>query len=366
MILEDLIREKLKDLVFLELKNSTKIKDILLNEGFPLPINLNTLIGGIKNDEFNEEININRINEGIVFLLGIDPDFKYSNQYLDIIKKTTNDIKNYLIYLSELSIKNNDLISSYIYLRNYELYLDFDYELDFMINNLLENIYNKYLNDLEDSENILKDIINTYEKLAYEYKYSLSFYRLGFINKAINNYLKSKIYFEKFLQENSINLELKDEVREELKEIEDYSNIESAETLLNYGKSEEAYHLLKKVSTLYPNKSYLYYLLSLSETKLGLLDIALEHIDKALTYEETEMYYNQKALILINLSQSEKAVLVYLEGIEFKNDSYLLNYNLGILLYNLGKKESFIYLKKAYQLNPDEKLLSLINTEKAD
>lgn len=365
-MLEKLLREQLKNIVFLELKKDTLVGNVEVSMDTPLPLNLNSLITGIKDKEFDESIDLKSINEAIVYLLGIDPDFKYSDKYVEILSSSVENTKNYIMYLSNISAKNLRLVDAYIYLNSADLLLEYDKDIEFAKTNVLESIYNDNFSNMseEESTEIIKIIIDKYEEiLKYDEKYALAYYRLAYINRSLENFIKSKLYFEKFLTYQEGSEELKEEVREDLKELEDYAIIESVETYMSYGKFEESYTLLQKVSSLYPKQDLLYYLFSLCQYNLNLLEESLESINVALSMQkDIEEYYNQKSIILIALSREEAAIENYKESFFYIKESYVLNYNLGILLYNLGKDESIKYLKKAYQLNPSNEILSLINS----
>lgn len=366
MDLEKIVKDSLKNIVFLELKSKTKVGNIELDTETPLPINLNSLIGGIKKGELSENISIEVIDEAIVYLLGIEPDFKYSDDYVKIINSTIKNLKEYIMYLSYMASKNSNYIDSYIYIKSAELLLEYDEEVEFTKINIIEKIYNENLNKLKDDEKskLLKDIINGYENiLKVNDKNSLCYYRLGFINQGLKNYLKSKLYFEKFLNTASEDMEvLKNEVRDNLQELEDYANIETSQTYISYGKFQDAYKILQKVSDLYPNKDELYYLFSICQYNLGFKTEALNSIEEAIKInEKIENYYNQKSICLISLGEESLAVENYKQAIDLIEDSYILNYNLGMLLFNIGNIEYKEYLKKAYHISPNDELLKIVN-----
>ncbi|RVU54738.1 tetratricopeptide repeat protein [Anaerosphaera multitolerans] len=364
MNLEMEIQEKLKNIVFLELKKDTEIANFKIDRDLPLPMNLNNLVEGIRTSEFEEEISIEKINQGIIYLLGIDGEFKYREKYIEILNHSIRDLKNYVIYLSSKSVENNELIDGYIYLNGLSSIIGEDNEIKFMKTNILENIYNRYFNEIEekDKEKMINNIVKSYEQIiSKDEEYYLAYYRLGYIFRDLKKYLKSKLYFEKFLNSESDYEDLKTEVREVLMELEDYANVEIAETYISYGKFQDAYGVLQNVSGLYPEQSLLYYYFSLSQYNLGFINEALESIDIAISLDDREeQFYNQKGMCYIAMDYSDEAIQTYLDGLSKVEDSYILNYNLGILLLNKKDDNYKKYLKKAYQLEPNEELLNLI------
>lgn len=175
------------------------------------------------------------------------------------------------------------------------------------------------------------------------------------------NYIKSLLYYEKALE--NAPEELKETIREEISQVEDYSFIDSAITYINYGKNEKALEFLEKVKETYPNKDLLYFLKGQVYRALGQNQKALEFYKEALKInKEKEDYHNALAITYINLNQIEEAVETYKKSLFYIKDSYTIFYNLGMLLYNLKDKNALEYLKKAYSLQGSQELYSLIES----
>lgn len=365
MYLKKQVDKRLKDIVFIELNKDVELKEIELKKEINLPVRLDGLIEGIKDKSIDEKIDLSRINEGIIYLLGIEKDFRFKDEYLKIIKFAVKDIKALIIYLSSQAANLDDNIASFIYLNSYDNFIEYDLDLEFAKANIKEVIYNKEYKNLseEEQKEFLEDIANDYEDiLNHSEEYILSYYRLGYIYRNLNYYLKSKLYFEKFLN-NSENEyeELKDEIREDLKELDDYANLEASESYIAYGKLDKAYESLNNVSDLYPEKEKLHYYKALTSFGLGLLEESLDHINQSLNYnDEVEEYYNLKAQIYLNLEDLERTKETYKVGIDKLPESYLLNYNFGIFLYNIKDQAFKPYLEKAYELNPNDQIKSLL------
>lgn len=367
MYIENKVKDKLKNIVFLELKKDTELKggngSFVINKELPLPINLNNLMNGIKTNEFEDSVDLKKINNGIIYLLGIEEDFKYREEYIEILNATILKKDEYIFALALKEIERKNNLDAYIYLRARNSICDQTLESKFMEMNILEYIYNEYIENLKDEEKsmILERIIKEYEKIISKNpEYAPVYYRLGYIYRAVSKYLKSKLYFEKFLRfsDNEI---MKEEVREALKEIDDYANVEIAITYISYGKFEDAYASLQEITGLYPKKDEVMYYKGLCEYYLGSPEKSIESINAAIDLDKThEEYYNQLAISFIALGEEEKAIEVYKKAVSNIEESYTLYYNLGILMLNMGKEGYMQYLKKAYHLNPSEELQKLI------
>jgi hypothetical protein len=81
----EFLREELDRVAFITLKkNITVGESIMLDKEIPMP----TLTKVIRNKIFESDpvFNQNELVDGIIFLLGIDPEFKYAEYYISIIK----------------------------------------------------------------------------------------------------------------------------------------------------------------------------------------------------------------------------------------------------------------------------------------
>lgn len=360
-MIEKKIKEKLKDIVFIELKKSVKIKDITIEE-IPFPVKMNNLLEGIKNGEINENFDVLRITEGIVFLLGIEPDFKYSKEYCEIIKAVHPNTKDYILYLSKKYLDLGNTIESYICLLSQSVIVGYDSDLYFTKLGVLEEIYNKYEEELDEEEkqNIIEELLKGYEQISIKENYPLSYYKLGHINLALGNHLKAMLYFKKFLN-NEGNDELKNEVRAQMDVIEDYARVEEGEAYLRYGKFNEAESAFNKVSKNYTEQDKILYYKSVINYHLGNYIEANDLVEQAIELEKREEYYNHIALVNVALDKVEKSINWFEQGLEAIENSYTLNYNLGLLYYNLHDKKAKEYFIKANEIKPSEQLKALIN-----
>ena len=106
------------------------------------------MLEGIQTGKLEEEFDLLRVTEGIVFLLGVEQDFKYKEEYKTIIENVHSNLKDYILYLSKYYLDNGELIESYIYLNAQDVLLKYDSDLYFTRLGVLEQIYNQNLESL--------------------------------------------------------------------------------------------------------------------------------------------------------------------------------------------------------------------------
>ncbi len=360
----EIIVDNLEELAFLELKENVEIAHLLgVQEELPLPILVERVVSGVKSGEMESGVNLALITESIGILLGTDKNFPYREDYLKILEKIGLDKYNYYLNLAEINIQKKKYSYALAYLNFLkELYPD-DIDLEFKRVNILEQFYNENFQDLteEDRQEILRSITTSYEKLTIEHNYPLAYYRLGYINLSTENYIKSSLYFEKYLNY-SEDEELKQEVREELEELSDYKNIETANTYIAYGENYKAIEALEKVSGQYPNPEEVEYLLGTSYYNIGEYERAIEYLTKSLEkIKDNPDIYTRLALANVQLNKLEEGERIYKKAIFNIKDDYTIYYNLGIIELNRGKREEAVEnLKKAYQLSSKEEIYSLV------
>lgn len=356
MTINDLFNSELKNIVFIEKKD----KDA---EGIAyLPIRTSSMITGIMDKSYEEKINYKDIIEGIVYLLGLDSEFKYKNEYNELIKKGKKEALDIITRLVIEAERKKDYKELYILLNGLVNIGISSNEITFKRANALENIYNENFEDInqEIKEEILELIIKEYEKVELD----IAKYRLGYIYISLERYLKSKLYFEKFINESN-NENLKEEAREVLLEIEDYVNMESAQTFIEYGEFHKAIEKLNSISRQYPLFGEKNYLLGTCYYKIGNYIESIQYLEEAIKDENTlrEEYFNQLALTYLETGKEDLAIQEYNKGILRFNDSYTLFYNRGVLLFNKGEnKKALEDFKKAYALKANPELLEVIDS----
>ena len=359
------INKKLKNLVFIDLKEEYHLEDVNLPVGFSLPIKLDYLIEGIKEKELEEEINLEKIVEAMVYLLGIDSEFKYSKDYKEILKKLKIDLKNYSMHKAYIS-QEEDPLDSYIFLKGYEEVAGEDPDIIFKEANILEALYNQiHEKEYEKSEKLLNFIIKKYNKvLNLDETYSLAYYRLAYINLALGKFIKANMYFEKFINL-SKDEELKDQVRKELEIIRNNVSFDSAKTYLSYGDYDKALNQLESISEDFNKDESFYYTYALSYYNIGDLDKAEEYGKLSVEKKTTEENINLLATIYAGRQEFTRSIEIIELGLEEIEGSYPLNYNMGIIYLNMNEKEKGIeYLEKANKLNQNKELESFIKNLK--
>lgn len=366
MTIKEKIEEKLQNIVFIELKKEYQLKDLSLPVGTSLPIKIEYLLDELKKEKTIDNIEALDIIDSIIYLLGIDKDFKYKKKYIDILLEMKLDLKGYVMYKA-YDNENKDIIDSLIYLKSYQNILGEDEDILFKEGNVLEAYYNDGFENRDEEENkkFLEDIIRKYnEVLNLNDMYDLAYYRLAYVNLNLKKFIKSKLYFEKFINYTK-NEELKEDARSKLEILKNYASFDAARAYISKGDFTKAKIELDKIDDNFQKDTTFFYIKGLCEYNLGQLEEAEESINKSIETQINEENINLLAMIHLNKEEYNSAIEVYKQGVEKLENSFVLNYNLGLILLDLAENEEAIkYLNRAYEIEPRDELKEFIKNIK--
>lgn len=356
--LEKLFLDKTKEISFIELKkdSNVEIKGYKLDTSLPLPIITETLMEDIKHGEAEDEISILNIINGIIYLLGTDKDFIHNEKYKEILFSFDNNIEDFILYNGLEYLKKEEFIKASIYLRTI-IYLKRENPLTlFNYSMALENI----LNTTEDEELktiIFNEITNNLEKIIdIDEKFALTYYKLGFYYRHSEQFVKTKLIWEKYLKLED-DAERKDEIREELLIIENDIEFEETLVLLTQGQYSMALEKLLKISKT-SNWWNIYYLIGICYQNLNETEKAIEYFQLAIDNEgENVNVYNEMAIAYFTLGDPETAIENLNIGIDLDPDNYEVYFNRGMVYQQLGLIDRAIEdIERAYEINPSQRI----------
>ncbi|HLR20948.1 MAG TPA: tetratricopeptide repeat protein [Tissierellaceae bacterium] len=358
-LIEKYFRDKVENVNFLEFKDALNIeaKNMTIKKDLPLPIILDDFIEGIKEGEVDEEIDLTYIIDGIIYIIGVDKEFPYIDEYKDILLNYDEDIVEYLLYESTKDIEKENYDNSAIKLRTL-LTLDhnnikglFNYAVS------IEGIAKKYMlmENEEKGQKFLKYSTKKLENiLDIDKDFAPAYYKLGYHYKYMKQYLKANLVWQKFLPLGEDEL-LVQEVREEINIIEDDANLEAGLTYLNYNDYKKALDYLLKLIPDHEKSWSVNYFIGQAYSGLGQWDFAIEFLSNALEYNEEIDIYNELGIAYFNIGNIKRAVDIFNKGIKYDEDDYKLYFNRGLAYLQLEQyNEALKDIDKAYELNPGD------------
>ena len=361
-ILEEYFKEKTKNISFIEIKPDTYIdvNGYRVSENIPLPIIVDDLIDEVKDNDGGEEIKFESFINGIVYTIGVDPKFKYFEQYKEILYSFDKKIEDYIIYKSLNNISQDKLEIGLIWLR--ALYF---------INN--KNLFGKYnyalaiaerakeafeLKDIEQGKDLLDSSTKVLEEiLDDDPDFHLALYKLGYHYKSKSEFRKSKITWEKFLRLGKED-ELIEEVRNCLEAMEDDVIYEEGYNLVLEGYSEDGLDKLLSIVDKYDKWWNLYFMIGLGYRQIGQYEKAKEYFEKVLELKEDQVdALNELGLSLVYLGDVPNALKNFSKAIELRPTDYEIMCNRGMTYLQINditnaRKD----ILNAYEINPNDEV----------
>lgn len=363
--IEKYFKDKAKDISFIELKEDSYIYigEYAVRDDVPLPILTSNLIEEIQNGNLEDEIRIKNIIDGIIYIVGVDIEFPYIDEYKNILIAYNKDIGNYIFYNAIKNMQDKDYDNSAIKLRTLmTLQPDnavglFNYAI------VLEEIAKKFMEDgkVEEGKEFLDHSIDKLELvLDMDKNFSPVYYKLGFHYRYSEKYLKANLIWEKFLQLSNDELLLQ-EVREEMNKIEDDVVIETALTYLAYDDFDKSLDYLLKLMPKYKDDWNINYLIGSVYSKLGEYILAIDYLNKAMELNDKEPdIYNELGIIHFNNGDVNKAIKIFSLGIDNCSEDYKLYFNRGLSYIQLKEYESGMKdVDRASLLNPEDENIRL-------
>lgn len=359
-------RQKTDKLSYIELKDNINKYNSLGISNIPLPILLDDMVDGITTNNFDNEIKMEYIFNGILFNIAIDNEFLYINDYKEILNKAFENPSNYAMQkaMENISVDNEKALlysrAAFILDEKNELaaynYASMLWTLD--VSKDERHIF------VEEAVRILQRILN------YNNENSLANFEMGNISRSTGEYIKANSYFKRAL-DNTDNEELKEAIRDQMQKIAPDVAVEDAIyhiNKMNYNTAiielmearknssrydipyyiaisymnqedpemaekffEEAIDKGADFATLYTDFTYVKYILG---KEIEALQIANEAIEKYPS--ELKLRYN-RAIINISLKRFDKAnedfdfILEYSDlSDEFFNQIMKIKHQMGV------------------------------------
>jgi tetratricopeptide (TPR) repeat protein len=367
--IDKLFKSKTKEVTFLELKNQAvvDINGYKLKGGLPLPVITDNLIKDIQYSDLSEEIKLGQIIEGIIFLLGVDPEFPHMDQYKEILFKYDSKILDFIFYRGMKALEAGEYENSGVFFRavieldpnNLNARLNYALVLESIGKNLIESEkFDEGKEFLIGSTNEMEDIINIDDS------YSLAYYKLGYHYKYFDQYLKAKITWNKFLildkDENRLQ-----EIREQIDLIEDDVKMEVGLSYLDYNYFDKALDSFLKLMPKYKDNWNINYLIGLCFKGMKDYELAIDYFNNAIELNDEEAdIYNELGIIYFVQGNILDAVNIFDKGIKKINDDYKLYFNRGLGYMQLGdNKLALKDIIKANELNPYDENVAMQKEE---
>lgn len=326
-------------LAYLDLKQTASYG--LLND-IPLPIYMEDMSEKIISGSMENKIDLETILEAMIINIGVDKDFKYATDYIEVLEKYVKNIGGFASRKAlENSEQKNDkalLLARGGYIINsLDKYNAYNYAR-LLWPKSFENIKDYKDEFVKEALIILQNIISQDED------FPLSYYELGNIYTNLGQYVKARSYFDNALVRTE-DIEAKDEIRRQINLIDDNAEIEESLYYIGKGNNDQA---IKKLTKLLSNKSRAdaYYYLGVAYQNIGQYENSImafqNSLDKGGEFREL---FNDYAVSLYASKREFEALDVISQGLEVFPEDPRMIYNsiqINLSMGNLSKAKKDI------------------------
>lgn len=344
--------EKTNKLVFISLDEKLLDKIELLKEykNIEYPVFSEVLLAMASDDKIG--INTKDIVSAMIYILGIDANFKYSKTYKEIIEKLTKEPLLAASNLAGEAYKDKQLLDSLIFSRGYNSCFKKDKNLMFNYALLCQEISNQAVEEgkktdfILEAESVFKYLTQVYPEFAIPY-YHLAYYMLK-----DNDIENAQLYFAKSI-ELGMDKEFMEDAKTNLKKIvlsEKLSlaidNVENQDYLTSIELLNE---VLKDDENSYEANFYLGYINRLQ----GEYESAIDYYEVSYKQNSSDSnLINEMALCFAHLGDFEQSLELLEYAYELKPESIEILCNLAMVNFNMENlDEAKSYIKKAEDID---------------
>ncbi|MDW7668681.1 MAG: tetratricopeptide repeat protein [Bacillota bacterium] len=373
MNIEDKINgiiDKMKDEIsFIEIKADTVIninkKEMKLEKATSFPIFIDEVIDNLKKEDEFQGFKNKNIIEGMLFVLGVDPSFKYKNTYLSILKESGINAEAYLIKI--INRDNIELDKKLVYANGLINIGELNEKKLFIYGNVLEmkgtELFEKKEN--KSAEAFMEKAVSYYNKaLDKNPEFSLSYYKLGYYYRQNSHYLNAKAYWDKFLEYDDNDIR-KQEIRDQLEELDYYLQFEEGYKLVLKGYVEKGLDKLIPLLDVFKNWWKLFFVIGVAFRQKQEFEIAKTYFKNVIELNSRQVEaINELAVCEISTGNYEDAKSYLDEGIKANPNSHELYTNraaANIYLEDIENAEKDV--EKAIEIYPDNEVALLLKDE---
>ena len=368
--MKDFLLEQTRELTFLSLDIRELLKDKNVGvdkEAVELPILLEDLSNKLQKNEQEFMITTEILVKGIAYLLGVDPDFKYREEYIRILENLSPDIVKALMILGNNTFDQGEKIKGMIFLKGAatvspnEPKVLFNYAVALLT--IVEDLRNEENPDHQKNSRervavFQEEAGKTLEKLIeLEMDHALAHYHLGFLYKKDSLFQKAEIIWKKAL-EFGLEEHLEEHVNTLLREIEDLVQYEKGYQKILQGDAVAGLKELLELEERYPEWWNLHFFIGLAYRQQEQYPKAITYFQRVLELEERiPDPYVEIALSFAGLRKYQKAVEYFEKAHQKDPESGEILSNLAMVNLELGNLEKAEqYIEASLEIDPADEI----------
>ena len=364
--IEKYLLKKAEELAFIRIKNDGEFQlegYEIPKEGLDVPIKNEILVKGIKEKTAQENINTMSIADGMIYIMGIDSQFKYNDEYkkfLEALEKKINfESRAYMGYMSRKYFDIGEVTDALIYLKALITMYPDDLEGMYHYSIVCQELAKQYQKD-SDNEAMNKFLLEALEKLErviqLDEGFALGYYHLGYHYYNQGQYVKSRYTWEEALKL-GLDPNLVAEIQENIGKMDFKVQYEEGYSLIFQGKNEEGLEKLLPLESDHSDWWNLLFMIGLAYKNMNEVEQAKVYFEKILMMKPHQVdTMVELGLCEASLFNMEKAIEHFETAAKIKEDPEILC-NLGMAYLNNGELDDAIYyIERAYELDPQDEV----------
>lgn len=360
--IEEYFKQKTDNIYFIQLKeeSQSKINGIEIPLDIPLPLRVSNLVKEIKDGNAVEELKFRYLVDGIIYLLGVEPNFKHKKEYLELLSSYDPNIEGYMLAEGIKKINDNQIEEGIIFLRSL-INIDPEnirgiYSYGLGLESKAIDYYNK--KDLNDGNVFFYESTKQFETiLDIDPSFDLTYYKLGYHYRNTKQFKKAELIWKKFIHMTA-NEELIKEIELQLKAMEEDVQYEEGYNLVLTGKPNEGLEKLLPLTEKNGDWWNLLFITGLGYRQLGNYSEAIKYFKKVLILKPHQVdALNEIGLCYANIQKYDNAISSFSKALEIRpNDNEILC-NRGMTYLQKGYMEkASLDIEKAFELNPEDEI----------
>lgn len=368
--MEEFLLEQTKELTFLSLDIRELLKDKnvgLDKKAVEIPILLEDLSEKLQKNDEEFMLTTEILVKGIAYLLGVDPNFKYREEYIRILENLSPDIGKALLILGNNTLDQKEKIKGMIFLKGANTLNPDDPKALFNYALALLTMVEELRNE-EDPESLKISRERTgifqeearikLEKLIeIEPDHALAHYHLGFLYKRDSLFQKAEIIWEK-ASEFGLEEHLEEHVSTLLREIEDLVQYEKGYQKVLQGDGVSGLKELLELEERYPEWWNLHFFIGLAYRQQEEYAKAITYFQRVLELEERIADpYAEIGISFAAMGKYQKAIEYFEKALQKDPDNGELLSNLAMInleIRDLKKAEK--YIEASLRINPSDEI----------
>lgn len=347
-------------LVFIELEDKLILDKFgKTDSDFMVPVFSKDIVS-LAQDE-NSGIKTMQIAEAILYLIGIDSNFKYNDNYIYFLKNNVEKPENLSSYIAKSKYENKNYKDALVHLRAAML-LD-DKNLGLVYN--YAHICKEYMieaSEKEIKEALMKESEEFFEAvLDMDDEHILANYQLAYFKLNEGNTKEALKHLE-VAANNPVDNEIAQEANELIMKLNFESKIEQVEALIDELKLEEALDIIDDIPEIKEDKNLefrLNYAKGFCLKAFSNFEEAIEAYEKALMIDNTDtLLLCELGICYAYIGEFAQSLEFYMSALDIEPESVEIMSNIAVIYLNMKDIENAkLYVKKAMEINPLDEIV---------